>query len=142
MIRWVGVAFFALSFLTPQIDFGPGGAAVSFKDWGLGAFCMTPVHFVTWFRAASKLGEFLCVILVVAAWLNNFCVFFRFPPSIAWIPILLPWALLIVAAFDLVDLSGLWTYKPFYPWAIGIGFIHAAGYLEPREVVNRRMSGI
>jgi len=137
MIRWVGIAFFAVSFLTPQIESGERGMVVSVKDWGFAAFYMTPVLLVRFLSDASGMGDFLCALLLAAAWLNNFSVFFRLPPAIAWVPILLPWVLLIIAASGWIALGSLWTYVPFYPWAIGIGFIHAAAYLEPREIIDR-----
>jgi len=125
------------SFVTPYIDSGEAGLAVSAKDWGFTVFLMTPVLLMGLIGEGFKTGNVLTVLLVAAAWLNNFSVFLRFPPAAAWVPILIPWSLLIAAALNLIPLGPLWTSVPFYPWALGIGFIHASAYFEPKKIFDR-----
>jgi len=139
-LRWTGIVVFVASFLTPQIEYAQEGLVVTFKDSGLGAFIMTPLFLVMSLAKLSGIGDSLCALLLAVAWLNNFSVFVRLPPVIAWIPVSIPWLLLIFPALNWIHLGPLWTYVPFYPWAIGIGLIHGSAYFEPREVFDRWIS--
>src|SRR4029450_8237780 len=121
MMRWTGIMFFVASFLTPQVEVSQGGLVVSAKDSGLGAFAMTPVVLLRMLGDISGVGDLLCSLLLAAAWVNNFSVFVKLPPLMAWIPILIPWCLLSVEAVGWIHLGSLWHYVPFYPWALGIG---------------------
>ena len=136
-LRWIGSVLFLMSFFTPQIESGQAGLVVSVKDCGFGAFVMTPVVLAISLGNLAGLGDFLYTFLLAAAWLNNFSVFLRLPPVAAWIPISIPWSLLIIAALGWLNLGSLWSYIPFYPWALGIGLIHVSAYLEPKEAFDR-----
>jgi hypothetical protein len=123
-LRLAGIALLLFSFVPGFAAFvyTPVMAANSFKD----AF-----HYGIWNRA-------LVGIALVIGWFDSFTVLFRLPRSFYWLAILAPWVLYIALMFlnfhpavlaAWPDLS-VASYWPFYPWATGIGLVHASRLLE------------
>lgn len=141
-MRWSGIALFAVSFVIPQIENGLNGVAVSMKDCGFAAFFTAPLYFVLSFSNSTEWKHTSAALIMAVAWVNNFSVFFKFRPGIAWIPILIPWTLMVGQGFDWINLGSVSTYLPFYFWAFGLGVIHAASFIEPEALYDEWLSKI
>jgi len=93
--------------------------------WGARVFLHTPqlVFFLPLWRGPPFDNgftpyEITIRVILVAAWLGNFSVFFRLPRAAAFVIICLPW-LTYIFWFSLVA-----TFIPFYFWVAGITLIH------------------
>jgi hypothetical protein len=139
LIRNIGVALFALSFIVP-----PGGSMLvptmgeHYRDylqlfWGCRVFIATPqmAFFMPLFRGPPIDNgftpyEILIRLVLIGAWLANFTVFFRLPRMVALLAIVLPWLAFIFWFGCMVG------FIPFYFWALGITFIHLSRILRSR----------
>jgi len=115
------------------------GLVVSNSDIGLEIFLMTPFLIVAAFGASAGWSDSLAALVVALAWLNTFTVLLRFPRTMSWAFIVLPWILLIPHLVPLIS-APIYRHIPLYPWAFGIGFIHAAVYVEPNEEFSKWVS--
>ena len=125
MIRNIGIALFALSFLAPPR--WRGGEDFHLFG-GCAAFIETPVYAcqsVMENRDAAPSHPIFLFVIMMAAWLANLTVFTRLPLGVALIAILLPWPAYIYLFSILVG------FVPFYPWALGIALIHFSRIGEP-----------
>ena len=110
-----------------------------FEGTGVAAFIMTPWAVATAFQ--NKLGPadwqpMLLGIGLLIGWLSNATVFFRLPSPLTWFCIAAPWIAFLSDFLFMyrgtVD-TGILTFIPFYPWAIGSGLIHYSRLLEQPE---------
>lgn len=141
-IRWIGIALFAVSYVIPQIENGLDGVTFSMKDCGFSAFVAAPVYSVLSFSNSTEWKHTCGALIMAVAWLNNFSVFFKFRPIVAWIPIALPWILMIGQGFEGVHFGSVSTYLPFYFWAVGLGVIHVASFVEPEALYDEWLSKV
>ena len=128
-IRRAGIVLFIASFLVPSAwpggkwNFGSGAMAFCGAAVGLlGAICRPPAEW-----QAHQIFSTTCLAL---AFLANFIVFFHFGRTFRWCAILAPWAALGCSA-------AVWSFTPFYFWAIGIGLILASRYRSASGRWNR-----
>ncbi len=137
VIRNIGIALFALSFIVP-----PGGSVLvptmgeHIRDylqpfWGCRVFIATPqmAFFMPLFRGPPiddgfTPYEIFIRVILIGAWLTNFTVFFRLPRLVALVAIILPWAAFICWFGFMAG------FVPFYFWALGITFIHLSNILR------------
>jgi hypothetical protein len=128
VVRNVGIALFILSFLAP----GSWRAWQSGGDFsvcaGFTAFVQTPFLAIHIFRIDEKSWYriLLCVTLLIS-WAANFTIFFRLPKKAALAAIAAPWCVFICWFSMTVE------FIPFYPWALGIAFIHLSRMLRPKN---------
>jgi hypothetical protein len=121
-LRNWGIGLLIVSFLVPDL-----GVSGNVKPCAGTLICISSgiSLFHGLFRPASEwnLVEVARTIALVLAFFSNFTVFFRVPHRWAWVPIVAPW-------FAFGYLPAVGAFIPFYPWAIGIGLIHASRYFE------------
>ena len=128
-IRFLGIAFFAISFVVPNAE--PAGNGISWSTAaGFHTFLMTPVLCVGLIINAGEWRSLLVGIALAAAWLTNFTVFFRLPRVGSWIPMTTPWVLYITFCLNWYPNGrSVVGFLPFYPWAAGLFLTHGATYI-------------
>ena len=123
-----GVALFIISFFVPHWrgddDFALFGGARIFISAPFLA-----LEFLSHFsdRDADRMQDLFDAAIIMIAWTANIPIFFRLPKLAAVIAIAVPW----IAYACLF--SFLVSFLPFYPWAVGIAFIHVSRMLKPEQ---------
>ncbi len=123
-IRNCGILLFILSFIIPPRM--PVGADFAFFG-GAVAFIQTPfvaLNLISESHGRTPQDYFLCLVML-AAWVTNFTVFFRLPVLIVLIAMILPWVAYYCCLFGI--LAG---FIPFYLWVLGISLIQISGILK------------
>jgi hypothetical protein len=122
-VAMAGWVLYVLSWLTPDAAGNQFGAQVFVRSAVVGG------------RLAVDHGHMTSMLVGVSllcGWLANFSIFFRWPAVVRFVWIAVPWmpfvALLLVAQGPVV-----FTQLYFYPWAVGIGLIHAAQAADTRN---------
>jgi len=122
MLRSCGIGLLAVSFLVPDV-----GVSGNVKPCAGTLICIFSgiSLFHELFRPAAEwnLLEVARAIALGLAFFSNFTVFFRVPRRWTWVPIAAPW-------FAFCYLPAVGGFIPFYPWAIGIGLVHASRHFE------------
>jgi hypothetical protein len=126
--RWsvLGWTLFGISWVTPNLD-GDGIGARAF--W---AAVRHGLRYLIQPDSVSGLALGLCLLL---GWSANFSVFIPFPVAVrkGWIAApWLPFAAILLLNVPFAIRERLLTQLYFYPWAIGIGLIHAAKIADTR----------
>ena len=128
----LGWSLFLISFFLPSVESTDEGLSWKFNENGLTAFLVSPLAFAMAIASADGWRNYAAGLALGLAWLNNLTVIAKFPRELAWVSILIPWvAFLILELGWLLNSPGFSQFLPFYPWAIGIGMIHASVYITP-----------
>jgi len=113
VIRKVGIALFAISFVVP------------YPIFGFQAFYLGPLMAFHSLQTQPNPAERMFFVGLLISWCANFTIFFRLPVWAALFAIVLPWSV-YVCAFSIAS-----RFIPFYPWAFGIALIHLSRILKP-----------
>jgi hypothetical protein len=127
--RWAiaGWLLYAISWITPSIDARQIGA-VGFVE---------TVRFALWLLSAGKPWGIPLGLCVGFGWLANVSIFTRWPTWVRVMWIAAPWFAFVVVLLivpvrpSLPQRAAFFLY--FYPWAIGIAFIHIANIAAARR---------
>lgn len=102
---------------------------------------MTPLGIGIGFAHGYEWRGLIAGMVLGAAWLTNFTVFFRAPRELAWIPVAIPWVWFMMFWLEWYPGGrGFVGFLPFYVWAIGIGLIHGSVY--PKKEDARELAGL
>lgn len=113
-----------LSLVTPTADAGFIGAAAPFVSFWFGLL------FIRDSFGGQPLLTVLGLILVIAP-LANITLFVRTPRWISMVVPLIPWLQLAALYAYLPNGNAVFEYYFFYPWAVGMAFIHLARLQTP-----------